>query len=412
MKKLLRLSITIVMCLVLCEGFAQDQFRFATTTDTVVVDGFYKINLLPAIVAKCRPTLADLRLLDATGKQVPYIIKDGEIQFEQTQFEPFKKLSETTDTNYGTKVLIESSNGEAIDNLVLILKNSTADRTVNVSGSSDAQRWYIIKEFVNLETTMAIDDGHFVQSISFPKVAYKYFQITFNGKQRDPMFIEQVGTYNPVRGLRNYFTIPTPQIIQHESSNKYSYVRLVSTENYRIDKLQLFASGARYYQRNILFSLTSRYNDGLASKNAILSSNSDNIFFLNLTETHKTDTIYIRVQNDDNPVLHIDSAKVYQDAYAIYAWLKAGQKYKLVFGNDSLRAPVYDLSAFKDSIQIGTPVLNTGAITANAIDTVVPSTKSQASKIWLWSAIFGVLALLILFTASLLKQINRKDDVG
>lgn len=407
MKKLLRLSITFVMCLVLCNGFAQDRFRFSTATDTVLADGFYKINLLPDITAKCRPTLADLRLFDTSGKQVPYIIKDGEIQFEQNQFEPFKKLSETIDTNYGTKVLVESSNGAAIDNLVLVLKNSTADRTVNISGSSDAQHWYIIKEFVNLETTGAIEAGHFVQSISFPKVGYKYFQITFNGKQRDPMFIEQVGTYRLVKGLRNYFTIPSPKIIQHDSSNKYSYVQLVATENYRVDKLQLFASGPRYYQRNILFSVLHRYTGQRESKNAILSSNSDNIFFLNIMGDHKTDIMYLRIQNDDNPVLQIDSVKIFQNAYAIYTWLKAGQKYQLAFGNDSLRSPVYDLSAFKDSIQATNSVLNTGIITTNDIDTMTPATKSPVSKIWLWVVIIGVLALLILFTASLLKQINK-----
>lgn len=72
----------------------------------MVNDGFYKINLLPAITAKCRTMLDDIRLLDEEGKQVPYIIISGEAKFEQKYFEPFKKISEGTGADSNTKITI------------------------------------------------------------------------------------------------------------------------------------------------------------------------------------------------------------------------------------------------------------------------------------------------------------------
>lgn len=286
------------MLFILCYANAQNKFKYQTFTDSVVKDGFYQINLLPAIVAKCKPALDDMRLFDIGNKQVPYLIKNGETEWA-----------------------------------------------------------------------------------------------TLNNLQK---------------ASKNYFTIPQPIITQRDSANKFSYVNLIFNEPYKIGKLQLFMSGASFYERNVVFK--DGYYD--ADKNpaiGIVSSKSNNTFFMNLfMKKEKVDTLNFTIQNNDNPPLKIDSVKAYQNAYALFAYLKAGQKYKLMFGNDSLAAPVYDISAFSDSIKNAT-LLPTNEITENQMaKTETKTTKSSLSKIWLWTAIISVLLLLLYFTSNMLKQINKR----
>jgi hypothetical protein len=73
-----------------------------------------------------------------------------------------------------------------------------------------------------------------------------------------------------------------------------------------------------------------------------------------------------------------------------------------------LAAPVYDISAFSDSIKNAT-LLSTNEITENHFSKEsIKKTDSFKSKIWLWTAIITVLLILLYFTSSMLKQINKK----
>lgn len=407
MKIKLLFRLVVLMSFLFYKGNAQVEFKFQTSTDSVTIDGFYKIRLLPPIVAKCKPTLNDLRLLDANGKQVPYMIDNGKPVFEQNKFLAFTRISEYKNKDSSDKILVGNTTNKAINNLVFILKSTFAERSVNISGSNDLQHWYIIKEFINLEMAKDKDSEHYIQSISLPTIHYKYFQIVFNGKQYDPLFIEQIGTYESLKQLKDYYFISNTKIIQNDSSNKTSYIKLISKENYKINKLQLFLSGPKFYERNILFD-DGYYNADKQEKVAMVSSRSSNIFFLNLSIKNKTDTLKFKIQNFDNQPLHVDSANIFQDAFALIAYLKAGEKYKLMFGNDVLNAPIYDLAIFKDSVTTTPLVLNTGIITTNDFATSPSVLKSSNAKIWLWVTIITVLVLLILFTVSLLKQIDKK----
>ncbi len=122
------------------------------------------------------------------------------------------------------------------------------------------------------------------------------------------------------------------------------------------------------------------------------------------------DTLKFTIQNDDNLPLKIDSVKAYQNAYAIFAYLKAGQKYKLMFGNDSIAPPVYDISAFSDSIK-NAILLKTGEIITNQITGYKTITTGKSlNNVWLWTAIISVLLILLYFTSTLLKQVNKKQQ--
>ncbi len=391
MKKIFKLNLIFALIIICLQNFAQNNFKYNTTVENVKTDGIYKINLLPQIISKCNNNATtDLRLLDSKGKEVPYVIKEVETGFEQSKFREFKKIKEKVDSS--TRMVFESES-QIINNIVIVLKNSAANRSVNISGSNNLVQWYVIKEFINLEVAGNNNLLQSIQNIDLPPVNYKYFQITFNGTKQDPLYIEQVGNYNSSANFTKYFEVPSPQIFQKDS-NKFTYVQLVSTENYTVNKLQLFVSGSKLYKRNLLFN--NYYND-------VLSSTSNNIYYNNFTD----DTIRFVIENNDNPSLRIDSVKFYQTASALYTYLIKGENYKLVFGNNEIEKPVYDLNAFSDSFHANIPLLYTKNIIENTLVNNIKPVK-DSSTIWLWAVMLCVLVLLIYFSSKLLKQVNKK----
>jgi hypothetical protein len=53
---------------------AQDSFRYRAAIDTTAVTGFYAIRLSPELIARSKASLSDLRLRDAQGHFVPYVL--------------------------------------------------------------------------------------------------------------------------------------------------------------------------------------------------------------------------------------------------------------------------------------------------------------------------------------------------
>lgn len=62
--------------LVVARAGAQGTFAYRSALDTVGVTGFYRIILSPELIAKCRADLADLRILGADNRFVPYVLTD------------------------------------------------------------------------------------------------------------------------------------------------------------------------------------------------------------------------------------------------------------------------------------------------------------------------------------------------
>ena len=79
MKKISRFRWALVagMALVFCKGGAQGVFAWRANVDTVRADGFYQVLLTPALVAKCRVDLADVRILGPGNRFVSYVLKDS-----------------------------------------------------------------------------------------------------------------------------------------------------------------------------------------------------------------------------------------------------------------------------------------------------------------------------------------------
>lgn len=395
------LCLSVILMLYLCAAAQQEQgFSYKATLDSVVQNGFCTIHLSPAIIAGCQPQLEDIRIKDSSGSDIPYMIK----QQSPVVITYILPLTIIATNNHGDLVL-QNSSGTGTNELVLSIKNSDAVRTVTLSGSDDASHWYVIKENILLAKDSDDDKGtSFTQIIHFPYSNYSYFKLNMQGKDSLPLNIFKAGVqHTPDTTTVNYDMIPPPEVVQRDSSDKKSYIRLQFDNSYRVGQLQFSLTGAKFFSR--LFAL---YN-GNSTSNTLLATgmatSADSSITLNLGI--KTNTLLLVITNLDNAPLNVSHAIAHQVPVNLVAYLDAGKKYNLFYGNAALKAPAYDLQYFGDSIHASNTPLAIRYIEKIAAPT--PLEGGTHFNSWmLWSIIIAVLLLLIYFSFALLKDINRK----
>ncbi len=401
MKQSLMYKLCLLLFVIIGNGaFAQEHFMYKADVDSVVQNGFFNIVLSPALIAKCKAELEDLRIKDDAGKESAYILYTEPAQPNEESFTEFP-ISYSEDRK---AVFINNILPNSLDKIFLLIKNSEAQRTATLSGSDDQVHWFAVKENFILQREYAADGDAFVQSVSFPPSNYKYFRITMSGKNVLPLNISKAGIYRHSFTNNTYDSIPSPQVIQKDSSNKRSYVYLSFKDSYQVDNISLIISGAKFYKRRVEV-----YNKNTI--NPVLTIDSLSSVRQSDIEVHcKTNRLLIVIDNRDNEPLKIVAAAAQQLHTSLTAYLEKDKTYTLFFGDSTALSPSYDLQYFNDSI--GSDILPLGIKNIQRLPAKIPASDRQnnESKWILWVLIIGVLLLLIYFSFRMIRDINKKKE--
>jgi hypothetical protein len=395
----------VLFCFTAMAALAQDGFKYRAALPKVDSPGFYKISLQPTFVAKSEANLADLRLAGADGKFVAYVTAaDVPIKSEQ-KFVVFPRVESSTQTDSGTTIIIENKSSEPLSRLWVKLKNTSVDRTMNISGGDDLKKWFAIEEGVALDQSGTSDKAEYFQELSFPASNYHYLKILVNDKKKTPVKFLEAGVYvSP--SLKNVYQPISPVKITQTDSPKISYVTIQLTDKFQVNKIHLDIKGAKYYRRTISVYDAGKRIPELISE-AEISSTASNDLYLSI----KTNKIRFEIENGDNSPLIVTGATVYQTDQYIISYLEPGKQYYLLTGNAKTEAPNYDLKFFTDSLQSFIPAINHLEVSANPAykQTVATKAKTEYTP-FIWGAIIIALILLSLLTWKMIGEVNNKSQ--
>ena len=382
---------------------AQNNFAYKASIDTIRNTGFYKLNLAPKIIAKCKPGLEDIRIFDDTQKQVSYILKNDLPIFKKENFIEFPLVANEKGADKQTHITIQNEANKSINSLLLFVKNTDASRAFNISGSDNGLQWFVIKENIHLDNSLQNSDETIIQALSFPASSYKYFQLTILGKDLLPFNIQRAGIYIEDMRYGSYLELPTPVITQKDSSEKMSYINIYFDESYLINKIIIDASGAKFFKRK--FSLFKKQDISDIILEGYLSSQGSNEFIINT----KSNEYLLRIDNEDNGPLKVNTVKAFQLSTYLLTYLPADKQYSLYFGDSETSAPRYDLSFFSDSAgkNLSEKIVSSFEKNTNKITDNPPSSKNN--KLFLWIIIGVILAILSYFTFKMLGEVNTKS---
>ena len=397
----------VILCIGLgCAGlsYSQGQYPFTASIEKTNKTGAHRIDLTPEIISRAMRNLADIRIIDDNKKQVPYIIRSELPVFRENNFLELKIASVKKAADKQTHIEIENPSARIVSALFLVVRNNEAYRTVSISGSDDGENWYVIRENIALSQVSSASADRYIQVLEFPKSSYRFFDITINGKNILPVNIIKAGTYEDL--LRSgKFTINPSPVLNQKDSGKYSYIYTRFKNAYRTDEIEIRLSGARYFQRNCTIIEKQRGLE-VSRQNVVLRSDNTNRF----TTYFKSSELELIIENEDNPPLRVDSIRSFQLNQYLFAYLDSAKTYHLGFGDSLLKAPVYDISYFKDSLINNVIIAKSGEIKSNNISTTeAEHKKSVFGKTQLWLVIGAVLLFLLYLTVRMAKEVNKKN---
>ncbi|HEY5407680.1 MAG TPA: hypothetical protein VIJ92_11345 [Ginsengibacter sp.] len=383
---------------------SQSGYKYKAQLEDIDATKFYKIDLPPTVIAKCKDRLEDIRIFDEDGKQVPYILREDLPAFKIENFTEFPILKFGREKDKQTHIILKNASQHAINNLLLFVKNMEASRVFSITGSDDSIHWFIIKENIYLENTFSNDGDNTINTLLFPKSNYKYFQLIIFGENVIPFNIIKAGIYKEDILFGKYIELPRPAVLQKDSLNKKSYVQLNFNDFYKINKLEIHAEGPKYFKRS--FSITKNNNGNYNYLlDGYLISDSSNIFIIDARTKH----LQLTINNEDNSPLTI-GADAYQLNTSLLTYLQANKRYYLFFGDSTAQFPKYDLEFFKDSVEKNPADISIKSIENGNVIHEKSKGSSEKSKLLLWIIIGGVLSILLFFTFRMMKEVDKKKE--
>lgn len=411
-----RITSSLVLCLLVsiyCKAQTEG-FAYRTSLDTVKQSGFYNVAISPLVSAHTQTDYRDIRIVNTSGRWVPHLLRlPEEERTYHTLLMDMPFVSKKADAT--TVTCVVKNTFSAITQMVLQMKNTTAQRTCSISGSLNGKDWFIINDSIRLQEG-AITSGNKTDCrLAFPPSDYPYFKIVVNSKQTDPVNIVSITTPISASKLLSEMTNkllenPTCTTVQKDSA-KVSYIQVTQQDAYQFEMLALQVSGVAYFNRrmDVYVPQTAQHsftNLGRLVQSVNISNNSTLQFYLPLT---KANTFYLVVHNDDNLPLKITVVKTALRYRVLTAYLEQGSGYQLITDNPNVAAPVYDLAKLKDSLPTNIPLLGMDSIlTANSLTPTATIANKQSNKYLLWGSLALALLGLLYFTIKLTKEVNKR----
>lgn len=179
---------------------AQQVYAYHAALDTIKEDAFYKIELQPELVARCRSDFADLRILAAGGQFVPYVLKelqatgDPSKQWLAIPGGAMTKLDSNDKHSYITLKYIEAYQ---VDWLAFTVRSPVFYKREAQIAAEGAQpgEWTWI-------TNIVIDPRHL--RFRIPVVKTRRLRIDIANADNAPLTIDRVAGFQAARYLLTY----------------------------------------------------------------------------------------------------------------------------------------------------------------------------------------------------------------
>jgi hypothetical protein len=403
-------------------GHAQTKgFACRGRLDTVRQAGFYNIELLPPVHACCKTDFSDVRIVNDSGRWVPHLLRLPATEYHvATALWDMPFVSKTVTAS---SVICVVKNGEPlVDNIQLVLKNTSAQRSCNISGSFNGNDWFIINDSILLQETAVTRGDETTCTLRFPPSAYPYFKLVVDNQKTDPVNIVRLGSVGPVTAaapaaaLKRLEENPDCSVTQLDSG-RISYIRVTQKDAYQLEWLALKLSGVKYFSRTMDIYIPSGNDHSFAKPGRFLQSvtvSNNSTLEYSLSQMVKVPVFYLLINNNDNLPLRVTSVSTAIRYRVLTAYLEKGNGYRLLAGNDSIGAPIYDVAALQDELPKDLPVLNLSGMWPNRnplAEEPMLSPKS-APRYWLWGSLAIVLALLLYLTARMLREVNKRNGDG
>ncbi|WP_108808478.1 DUF3999 family protein [Aquimarina spinulae] len=387
-----------------------DQYAYRSMLPEIT-DTWHAISLPDEIFSKVSPNLSDIRVFGITNKkdtiEAPYLLR---LKTEKKSFTkiPFTILN-TSFNEKGTYITLEIPTKQPINQIHLDFEQSNFDWLITLEGTQDRKEWYTIKDdYRILSIKNELTDYQFT-TVRFPNAQYHYFRILIKSTKKPVLQSANVTRYEVKKANYKEYDIEKLNIKNPKGTKKtiidvslktpvpVSYIGVEVQETfdyYRPISIRYVTDSIQTQQG----SWKPRYRE-LSS--GVLNSIEDNVFTNTSTIAQK---FRIVIDNHDNQPLKINKVIVKGYQHELVTRFTNPGTYYLVYGNDKMKKPSYDLNYVSAKIPDEMTTLSPETQSTIGHEESSVTKPLFANKIWLWGIMGIVILLLGGFTLSMMKK--------
>lgn len=364
-------------------------FEYRTTLEAPVsTEGSVARATLPeSILRVAARGFADVRILDESGQEIPYVIYPASETLLSRDYFALKVLA-YRDLPQGSEVVLERPEKRAsFDGLSIQTYNRNFRKFVTIESSADRSKWKVIQRDAIFDFSSRVDlrkneiklsrtkDRYLrvtlreqesaAPATSGLRVRYQGLDVELNNSLSQELFrIEGINAWSGENEKREAvleeLALKQPPVEIDKDGNS---VIALDVGNLRIRSLAIGVEGAPYYYRRIelwgLSANTEKYDRQIAS---------GWIYRLPGMEKPETQinlhgsiepTARLKIINGNNPPLSIQSLTFQWLRNDLYFFARTGAHYTLYVGNKELNPPDYEIGRI-----IGQPGLTDAATTS------------------------------------------------
>jgi hypothetical protein len=364
---------------------------------------YCRLALTPDIYDAARDDLADIRLLDAKGQQVPYVLAKPADITDRLKYSP-ALINRSTNEDGAAMVTLDFGRQIVKNQIEVETVGNNFRRPVKVEGSNDNVQFFTV---VDTAFVFAVDDRTRFETVDLPSNDYRYLRITV-----EPMATEEKSpVINAVRAFKYESKLTQRQpvkMVQVEDSENEKNKSSISVYDlaYRhlpISEIELDVADNAFYRY-----VTIQGRDEATRKVKI-----DSLVLRVPSGRRIYRYLKIVISNYDDKPLAINSTSAKMIADNIVFTAQDDIAPTLYVGSQSAGKPRYDLAQrLNDPLQVEARLAKMGALNDNPLFGQVeakPLAWTEKHKVLLWIIMGAVVLVLAGFILKSFKSIQTKE---
>src|SRR5215475_6016465 len=354
-------ALTIAVAAQTCLAFDPNEWRNTQALE-VPTKGLVRVNVPAATLDAAQPGLEDLRIIDSTGNQVPYLIErllpNPESTIRPTEFR-------STIENGATHLNLKTGTSAPIVGVSLETPATQFMKAADVEGSNDSRTWI---KLAGGDSLFQLSNGATKRRVSFPEGAWQFLRITIDDLGSPPVpftgaHLHKAHTTAPAEAVA--VTIKS----RDESPGTTRLALDLGAANLTLGSLRI-ESNEPVFTRAVTLAVPEVSDDGIRERDIAgaviyrvnVKGKNEAHLEIPLETQIQTRELLVLIRNEDSPPISIDAVRADRRLVRLTFFANQPGQYSLLSGNTQCAAPRYDLSALSGKLK-----------NASAMD-VVPST--------------------------------------
>ena len=337
--------------------FTKSEWQFSKPIEaTTSSDGYLRVSVDGEAYRRSQRSLADLRLVDNLGKEIPYSIY---AQRESTTAEAYEPKIFNRGILPGAYSALTLDLEQEIESNTLVVKTSSRNfkRRVEIAGSNDRKQWLVLKADGYIFDFSGDQKIH-LTTIKYPDSKYRYLQVkVWNGKE-EPLTIEGAS-------LSRIKTTPARRAIRSVTHSREEDAKLKATvcvldlsyENLPADFLKINTPEENFSRmveiqagNDLKLWENPQQGDLYRFRTDKYSVEKETLRFPEVRCRYLKLLIY----NHDDPPLKLAAFEVQGVEEDLVCRAQPDRRYSLYYGNPQAHAPRYDFERLKNYLSLET----------------------------------------------------------